>query len=86
VTKDAGLAELVTATKAILRYPEDAVNYDDAKLTALAWGGKAVAALEAPHQGEGWAFLDWKEPAIAAPLRTRSSGESEPSNTVAAVL
>lgn len=72
-TKNAGLEELVTAMRADLRYAEDAVNYDDAKLTALGWGGKAAPtplevpgqarALEAPQQGEGWVFLDWKKPA-----------------------
>ena len=73
MTKTAGLEELITAMRADLRYAEDAVNYDDAKLTALGWGGKAAPtalqipgqprALEAPRQGEGWVFLDWKEPA-----------------------
>lgn len=72
-TKRAALAELVTAMKADLRYAEDAVDYNDAKLTALGWGGKAAPtalqvpgqprALEAPQQGEGWVFLDWKRPA-----------------------
>jgi hypothetical protein len=72
-TKAAGLEELITAMKADLRYAEDAVNYDDAKLTALGWGGKAAPtalevpgqprSLEAPQQGEGWIFLDWKKPA-----------------------
>jgi len=71
--KAAGLEELITAMKADLRYAEDAVNYDDAKLTALGWGGRAAAvalelpgqprSLEAPRQGEGWIFLDWKKPA-----------------------
>ena len=70
--KAAGLEELVTAMKADLRYAEDAVNFDDAKLTALGWGGMAAAtalevpgqprSLEAPNQGEGWIFLDWKRP------------------------
>ena len=72
-TKAAGLEELVTAMKADLRYAEDAVNFDDPKLTALGWGGMAAAtalgvpgqprSLEAPSQGEGWIFLDWKKPA-----------------------
>ena len=72
-TKNAGLEELVIAMRADLRYAEDAVNYDDAKLTTLGWGGRAEAtaleipgqarALEAPRQGEGWVFLDWKKPA-----------------------
>ena len=74
-TKNAGLDELVTAMRADLRYAEDAVNYDDAKLTALGWAAKAAStalevpgqarALEAPRQGEGWVFLDWKKPAAA---------------------
>ena len=59
--------------RADLRYAEDAVNYDDPKLTALGWGGQAAAtalalpgqprALEALSQGEGWISLDWKKPA-----------------------
>lgn len=137
-TKTAGLEELVTAMKADLRYAEDAVNYDDAKLTALGWGGKAAPtalevpgqprSLEALRQGEGWIFLDWKKPAdggsVAAyrierrerptgdwmmismaieseatlnnqergkdweyrVIATNKTGESVPSNTVAAVL
>jgi len=72
-TKSAGIEELITAMKADLRYAEDAVNFDDAKLTALGWGGMAAAtalevpgqprSLESPRQGEGWIFLDWKKPA-----------------------
>jgi hypothetical protein len=71
-TKTAGLDELITAMKADLRYAEDAVNRDDAKLTALGWGTRAAGTalqppgqprlLEAPRQGEGWVYLDWKEP------------------------
>ncbi|MCX5772895.1 MAG: hypothetical protein NTZ09_21855 [Candidatus Hydrogenedentes bacterium] len=71
-TKDAGLEELTDAMKAVLRYAEDTVNYDDPKLSLLGWGGKAAGTalevpgqartLEAPRQGEGWVFLDWKEP------------------------
>ncbi len=73
VTKDAGAEELTDDMKAILRYAEDTVNYDDAQLTLLGWGGKAApTALEAPgqartleivSQGEGWVTLDWKSPA-----------------------
>lgn len=72
-TKTAGLDEMVAAMKADLRYAEDAVNHDDAKLTALGWGGRSAGTalqapgqprtLEAPQQGEGWIFLDWKQPA-----------------------
>lgn len=94
VTKSAALEELVSAMRADLRYAEDAVNYDDAKLTVLGWGGRAAPvasvlelpgqprALEAPQQGEGWVFLDWKKPsdggAVAAykiERRERPSGD-----------
>ncbi|MBN1515456.1 fibronectin type III domain-containing protein [Candidatus Sumerlaeota bacterium] len=90
--KSAAIHELATAMKAVLRYAEDAVNRDDAKLSALGWGGKAAPtdlqapgqprALEAPRQGEGWIFLDWKKPldggAVAAykiERRERPSGD-----------
>lgn len=73
VTKAAGLVELTDAMKAVLRYAEDKVAHDDAKLSVLGWGSKAVAtalqapgqarSLEIPRQGEGWVFLDWKSPA-----------------------
>ena len=46
---------------------------NNAKLAALSWSGKAAPthlqppgqprSLEIPRQGEGWLFLDWKEPA-----------------------
>ena len=72
-TKDAGLEELIDAMRAVLRYAEDTVDYDDAKLSLLGWGGKApgtalqlpgqARTLEVPRQGEGWVFLDWKKPA-----------------------
>ncbi len=72
-TKNAALEELMEAMKADLRYAEDAVSHDDPKLSTLGWGGRAditalqapgqPRALEAPRQGEGWVFLDWKEPA-----------------------
>ena len=75
-TKIAGLEELIAAMKADLRYAEDVVNYDNAKLAALGWGGKAPAtsleipgqprALEAPRQGEGWVFLPANGGAVAA--------------------
>lgn len=72
VTKRSALDALIRAMRTDLRYAEDAVNRDDAKLTALGWGAKAAPtalrppgqalALEAPRQGEGWVYLDWKEP------------------------
>jgi len=76
--KAAGLEELIDSMRADLRYAEDAVSYDDAKLTALGWGGKKARtpidppgqprALEAPQQGEGWVFLDWKPPLEGGPV------------------
>jgi len=71
-TKDAGLDELTEAMKADLRYAENTVDNDNAKLALLGWGGTAAPTalqppgqarlLEAPNQGEGWVFLDWKKP------------------------
>jgi hypothetical protein len=73
-TKFAALEELVDAMKANFRYAEDTVNYNDAQLSLIGWAGKAAPTpnvlelpgqartLEAPRQGEGWVFLDWKEP------------------------
>jgi hypothetical protein len=71
-TKDAGLEELTDAMKGVLRYAETTVGNDEVKLALLGWGGQAASValqppgqartLEAPRQGEGWVFLDWKEP------------------------
>ena len=70
--KDDRLAELVEAMKKDLRYAENTVNFDDDKLKLIGWGGRAAASaltppgqarlLEAPRQGEGWIYLDWKAP------------------------
>ena len=72
-TKNAGVEELTDAMKAVLRYAEDTVDYDDAQLSLLGWAGQAeptalqvpgqARTLEVPRQGEGWLFLDWKKPA-----------------------
>jgi hypothetical protein len=71
--KDAGFAALGAAMKAILRYAENTVHGDDAKLAELGWGGRAERhALQAPgqprlleirEQGAGWLLLDWKRSA-----------------------
>jgi hypothetical protein len=71
-TKNAGLEELTDAIKAILRYAENTVDFDDDLLKLLGWAGrKAGVALEAPgqcrnleaaQQGDGWVALDWKRP------------------------
>jgi hypothetical protein len=54
-------------------HTETTVGDDQVKLALLGWSGKAESVsqqppgpthtLEAPRQGEGWVFLDWKEPA-----------------------
>ncbi|MEN6385119.1 MAG: fibronectin type III domain-containing protein [Phycisphaerales bacterium] len=64
---------LVEAMKSNIRYAENTVNFDDDKLKLIGWAGRkektALAVpgqprlLEAPKQGEGWVFLDWKAPA-----------------------
>lgn len=71
--KQAGRDLLTDSMKSELRYAEDAVDGNNAKLAALGWSGKAAPThlqppgqprtLEAPRQGEGWLFLDWKAPA-----------------------
>ena len=71
-TKDEALQTLTDSMKADIRYAENTVNYDDDKLKLIGWAGRAaktsleapgqVCTLEAPREGEGWVFLDWKEP------------------------
>ena len=70
--KDEALQTLIDAMKDDLRYAENTVDFDDDKLKLLGWGGRKAGTaleapgqartLEAPRQGEGWIFLDWKEP------------------------
>jgi len=45
-----------------MQYADNTVGLDDDQLKLIGWGGrKAKTSLEAPRQGEGWIFLDWKE-------------------------
>ena len=70
--KNGTVETLVGLMRQILRYAENATNYNDAQLALLGWGGPAAPVplappgqprlLEAPRQGEGWIFLDWKAP------------------------
>jgi len=70
--KNEALQALTDDMKADLRYAETTVNYDDDQLKLIGWGGRAAKtsleapgqtrSLEAPREGEGWVFLDWKEP------------------------
>jgi len=71
--KDDALENLIEAMKADIRYAENTVDFDDDKLKLIGWSGKKTATplavpgqvrqLEAPKQGDGWVFLDWKAPA-----------------------
>ena len=72
-TKEAGLEEMTNAMQSVLRYAENTVEFDDDQLKLLGWGGRRARTplelpgqprtLEAPRQGDGWIFLDWKKPA-----------------------
>jgi len=71
--KTEALEILIEALKDDIRYAENTVNFDDDKLKLIGWAGKKaktpltspgqVRLLEAPKQGKGWVFLDWKAPA-----------------------
>lgn len=71
--KDDALEDLIEALKSNILYAENTVNFDDVKLKLIGWAGRQTATaltppgqsrlLEAPKQGEGWVFLDWKAPA-----------------------
>lgn len=70
--KNEALSDLTEALKSNIRYAENTVDYDDDKLKLIGWAGKKTATvltppgqvrlLEAPKQGAGWVFLDWKAP------------------------
>jgi len=72
--KDDALEDLNDAMKSDIRYAENTVDFDDDKLKLIGWAGRKAAAplavpgqarlLEAPRQGEGWVFLDWKKPTV----------------------
>ena len=71
--KTEALEILIEALKDDIRYAENTVNFDDDKLKLIGWAGKKAKTplappgqtrlLEAPKQGKGWLFLDWKAPA-----------------------
>ena len=70
--KDDSLDDLVDAMKTDIRYAENTVDFDDDKLKLIGWAGRKASLplqppgqtrlLEAPRQGAGWVFLDWKKP------------------------
>nr|VFK00866.1 MAG: hypothetical protein BECKH772B_GA0070898_102092 [Candidatus Kentron sp. H]VFK01401.1 MAG: hypothetical protein BECKH772A_GA0070896_102261 [Candidatus Kentron sp. H]VFK04787.1 MAG: hypothetical protein BECKH772C_GA0070978_102072 [Candidatus Kentron sp. H] len=72
VKKQASLQTLTDTIKKNLRYAEMIVDFDDAKLKAIGWGGrKERTPLAAPgqaptlvsvEQGDDWIRLAWKKP------------------------
>ena len=70
--KDEALEELIEAMKADIRYAKNTVDFDDDKLKLIGWASRRTKTplappgqarlLEAPKQGAGWVFLDWKAP------------------------
>lgn len=89
--KDEKLADLIDAMKPDLRYAENVTKFNDDKLKLIGWSGKKAKTplavpgqtrlLEAPKQGAGWLFLDWKQPteggkakAYKVQRRNRSAG------------
>ena len=71
-TKNATLDTLIEAMKKDLRHAETITAFNDDLLKKIGWSGRKTPqelvapgqcrTLEAPRQGEGWVFLDWKEP------------------------
>jgi len=99
--KDTALENLIEAMKADIRYAENTVNYDDDKLKLIGWAGKKAATplavpgqvrlLEAPKQGAGWVFLDWKAPAdggkvSAYKIQRRNRPEGQWQDVATAIL
>ena len=99
--KDEALEALADAMKADLRYAENTVNFDDDKLKLIGWSGRKAATtltppgqprlLEAPKQGEGWVFLDWKPPAdggrsAAYTIERRAAGADDHWQAVATAI
>ena len=70
--KNEALQIMIDEMKQDLRYAENTVNYDDDKLKLIGWAGRSkkvplqkpgqTRSLEAPREGEGWVYLDWKQP------------------------
>ena len=70
--KEAAMDGLEDAMKTDIRYAENTVDFDDAKLQLIGWGGKKaptaltapgqVLELTVPVQGDGTVSLAWKQP------------------------
>ena len=71
-TKGQALETLTDRMKMVLRYAENAVNFDSAKLKYLGWNGRKTRSqleppgqprvLESKREGPGWVYLEWKKP------------------------
>ncbi len=70
--KNSLLETIIEDLKENIRYAETTAKGDDVKLKLVGWGGRKsktalsepgqCRALEVVRQGEGWVYLDWKEP------------------------
>lgn len=70
--KQEALEALTDQMKSDLRYAENTVKHNHAKLEKLHWGGRGastpleapgqVLSLSAPREGNGWILLEWREP------------------------
>jgi hypothetical protein len=79
-TKRTHFEQVIADMRADLRYAEDAVAFNDAKLNGLGWAGKTARSpqelpgepqpLKALRQGEGWISLDWKAPVDGGRVRS----------------
>lgn len=71
--KNEALDTLTDQMKSDIRYAENTVGKADDRLNLIGWAGPRdpqslqppgqTRSLEAPREGEGWIFLDWKAPA-----------------------
>ena len=99
--KDQALENLTEAMKSDIRYAENTVNFDDDKLKLIGWAGKKpkttlappgqTRLAEAPKQGAGWVYLDWKAPAeggkpSAYKIQRRNRAEDNWINAGTAIL
>ncbi len=70
--KENALADLVASMRSDINYAENTVKGNSDKLKLIGWDGKhhrtpltapgQARLLEAPKQGDGWVYLDWKAP------------------------
>nr|VFK54757.1 MAG: hypothetical protein BECKTUN1418F_GA0071002_10547 [Candidatus Kentron sp. TUN]VFK59587.1 MAG: hypothetical protein BECKTUN1418E_GA0071001_10547 [Candidatus Kentron sp. TUN] len=80
--KQEALQSLADDIRRNLRYAEMIVDFDDAKLKSIGWGGRRertpltppgqVTGLVIVAEGEGWITLRWNKPRAARQWPTRS--------------